>query len=71
MSILPFQSTMGFGMQALEYDMSKTEACYIQANVHLTATIKQFFFFLGMQLAEKGLSSSGRQHHRPGSSRIR
>lgn len=49
---------MGFWMQALEY-MVNRKAHYIQANVCLTATMKQFLFFLGVQLAEEGLGSSG------------
>lgn len=36
-----------------------TKANCIQDNISLTATMKQFLFFLGMQLAEEGLSSSG------------
>lgn len=32
---------------------------YFQTNVCLTATMKPFLFFLGMQLAEEGLNSSG------------
>lgn len=50
---------MDFWMQALEYDLVNMKAHYIQANVCLTATVKQFLFFLGMQLAEEGLGSSG------------
>lgn len=46
-------------MQALAYNVINMKAHYSQANVCLTSTMKQFLFFLGMQLAEKGLSSSG------------
>lgn len=58
-SSLQIRSTMDFWMQALEYDLVNMKAHYIQANVCLTATMKQFLFFLGMQLAEEGLGSSG------------
>jgi len=50
---------MGIWMQALEYGMVNMKAHYIQTNVCLTATMKQFLFFLGMQLAEEGLCCSG------------
>jgi len=39
--------------------MVNIKANCVQANVSLTATMKQFLFFLGMQLAAEGLSSSG------------
>lgn len=67
---LPDLYHSGFVDAGTQVYLVNMEVHYIKANVWLTATMKPFLFFLGMQLAEEGLSSSGWQCNFPRSSRF-